>query len=1109
MRHGAILEAVAFAAERLLLTPDWRDAADEVLARIGAAADVSRAYIIENHFDDEEELLGSVRFEWCAPGVDSQKDNAFLNDAPWRDLPRWAAWHAAGEPVVSAVADLPAEERPEFEAQGTLSIAEHPVFTRDWWWGAIGFDDCEEARTWGPAEEQALRATATLLGAAITRQRVDEQRRRAEDRWGHVVELIPAVTYSDELDSDNIVRMGFVSPQIEQILGFPPERFLEDARFWFSLMHPDDRARLEAAGAFNAEDTEPFDEEYRMRAADGTYRWVHDGSQAIYRDDGSVDYFLGFMTDITERRAAQDQLRVADERFRTIVEQTPAVTYQEYLQDGVYDGDLVETFVSPHIKGLLGYTQEEWARPGFWRSATHPDDLPLIDAESDRVIAAGERTYRQDYRMIAKDGRVVWFHDESVLIDDADGEPLMWQGIMVDITDQKAAEQRVREAEERHRALVEHIPAIVYAEGLDASPEDLYVSPQVERILGYTPDQWRRTADFWKLHVHPDDLAGVIEINDRVNESGATFLAEYRFRAADGSYRWLRDEAVRVHDDDGLPLFWQGVMLDITDQKRAQQDLRDADERYRAVVEHIPAVVYTKAPDADPAKFYISPQVTDLFGYTAHEWTWTADFWRDRIHPDDAEAVVAADGRSNETLEAYTLDYRFRHRDGHWVWVRDEATFVPDLDGEGFWQGFMLDITERKRAEDQLREAELKFRTIVEQNQAIFYTQDIDPDDPAVSRTTYIAPGNTEMLGYTLEDIQDDPTLWRAIVHPDDRERVFEADAESNLVEGDSAFSMEYRMISKDGRIVWVQDEATLVRLPGKPPYWQGFLLDVTERKEAESQLERALDVEREATQRLRALDEMKNTFLQAVSHDLRTPLAAILGLAITLERGDIQLADDDAKDLAHRIASNARRLDRMVTNLLDLDRLARGIVAPKLESTDVGALLQRVLDETDLIEDSRLETDLQPVVQPIDAAKVERIVENLLANTVRHTPSNASIWVRVWPEPDGVTIAVEDSGPGVPAEIRDIVFEPFRQGPEAPQHSPGVGVGLTLVRRFAELHGGRAWVQERDGGGASFRVFLPAAGPTELVPPDDHAASGAPAGLSALLPPAGLDEVS
>ena len=175
--------------------------------------------------------------------------------------------------------------------------------------------------------------------------------------------------------------------------------------------------------------------------------------------------------------------------------------------------------------------------------------------------------------MIAADGRVVWFHDESVLVIDERGEPSMWQGIMVDITDQKAAEQRVREAEERHRALVEHIPAIVYAEGLDASPEDLYVSPQVERILGYTPISGggRRTSGSCTSTPTTSPASSRSTIGS--NESGATFLAEYRFRAADGSYRWLRDEAVRVHDDDGLPLFWQGVMLDITDQKRAQQDL--------------------------------------------------------------------------------------------------------------------------------------------------------------------------------------------------------------------------------------------------------------------------------------------------------------------------------------------------------------------------------------------------------------------------------------------------------------------------------------------------------------------------------------------------------
>jgi signal transduction histidine kinase len=111
-----------------------------------------------------------------------------------------------------------------------------------------------------------------------------------------------------------------------------------------------------------------------------------------------------------------------------------------------------------------------------------------------------------------------------------------------------------------------------------------------------------------------------------------------------------------------------------------------------------------------------------------------------------------------------------------------------------------------------------------------------------------------------------------------------------------------------------------------------------------------------------------------------------------------------------------------------------------------------------------------------VDAAKVERIVENLLANTARHAPAEAAVWVSVVPtaDPAGVTIEVADEGSGVPEELRETIFEPFRQGPDAPPHSPGVGVGLTLVRRFAELHGGRAWVQERPGGGASFRVWLP-----------------------------------
>ena len=283
---------------------------------------------------------------------------------------------------------------------------------------------------------------------------------------------------------------------------------------------------------------------------------------------------------------------------------------------------------------------------------------------------------------------------------------------------------------------------------------------------------------------------------------------------------------------------------------------------------------------------------------------------------------------------------------------------------------------------------------------------------------------------------------------------------------------IEIQALCKDGRMIPVELAIVPVAV-GEETVFSGFIRDISERKRAQEDLERALDVEREAAARLRTLDEMKDTFLQAVSHDLRTPLAAILGMAITLERGDVGLAPEETRELAGRIEHNARRLERLVTNLLDLDRLARGVLTPTFEPTDVGDLVRRMVADSDPPYD-QVEVSTQSVIVPIDPPKVERIVENLLANAVKHTPAGTSVHVSVTGSEHGVMIAVEDAGSGVPRELREKIFEEFRQGTEAPQASPGVGIGLSLVRRFAEMHHGRAWVEEREGGGASFRVYLP-----------------------------------
>ena len=215
----------------------------------------------------------------------------------------------------------------------------------------------------------------------------------------------------------------------------------------------------------------------------------------------------------------------------------------------------------------------------------------------------------------------------------------------------------------------------------------------------------------------------------------------------------------------------------------------------------------------------------------------------------------------------------------------------------------------------------------------------------------------------------------------------------------------------------------------------------------------------------------MKNTFLEAVSHDLRTPLTSILGSAVTLEQAGMRLPEADAMDLLHRIASNARKLERLLSDLLDLDRLQRGIMTPQRRETDVGSLVREAVKEFELFGGAGRGLGR--------AARGEHRRRKGRAD--RREPARERGPSHAGREPDLGSGDRErrrraDRGggrrDGVPDELKEAIFEPFRQGPGPASTSPGVGVGLSLVARFAELHGERAWVEDRPGG-ASFHVSI------------------------------------
>ena len=252
---------------------------------------------------------------------------------------------------------------------------------------------------------------------------------------------------------------------------------------------------------------------------------------------------------------------------------------------------------------------------------------------------------------------------------------------------------------------------------------------------------------------------------------------------------------------------------------------------------------------------------------------------------------------------------------------------------------------------------------------------------------------------------------------------------------------------------------------------WQGH--DIETYHSTTDRLASALKLERQAGEQLQQLNRLKTAFLTGVSHEVRTPLTVVKGLAQLLQRGHLE--PTDAPALLERLAVNADRLDRLLTDLLELNQFAHGAIEMQREPVDLAALVRRAVDDLEL-EDHTVAFELASIDLEVAPVKVERIVANLVSNAAVHTPPGTPIEVALTRHPDGALLVVTDHGEGIPAAERERVFEPFHQGDRIATHSPGTGIGLSLVAAFAELHGGTAWVEEAEAGGAAFHVLLPRA---------------------------------
>ncbi|HEX6699115.1 MAG TPA: PAS domain-containing protein [Gaiellaceae bacterium] len=507
--------------------------------------------------------------------------------------------------------------------------------------------------------------------------------------------------------------------------------------------------------------------------------------------------------------------------------------------------------------------------------------------------------------------------------------------------------------------------------------------------------------------------------------------------------------------------------------RRLSQSEGAARRRFRMLVEQLRGVTYIEQFGTSSAS-YVSPQMEALVGWPPEEWARDPELFGKVLHPEDRDRVLSAFANAHAGFEPIQIEYRLVARDGSVVWVHDDSAVARDDDGNPLYlQGYMTNVTSRMESEEELRKAQERYRTLAERLPLVTYIDSIEVDGPM----TYISPQIEDLVGYTAEEWLNDPGMFTRCLHPDDRDTVLERERQCKTEA--STLDSEYRFVGRDGRVIWVHDTAVPVLDEyGATRYWQGFAIDVTERRAIESQRDRLLARARAQNERLREVDRMKDEFVALVSHELRTPLTSIRGYL------DLVLDDTDRLDEEHRrflevVGRNADRLLRLVGDLLFVAQVEAGKLTLDRGEVDLASVVAGCVEAAEPLAAQaqvELRSDCETVPRLLgDPARLAQLVDNLLSNAIKFTPAAGRVLVRVSPSDGAAVLEVVDTGPGVPLDEQERLFERFFRAKRATENAtPGTGLGLSIAKAITEAHGGSIGVTTEEGAGACFRVELP-----------------------------------
>jgi PAS domain S-box-containing protein len=950
-----------------------------------------------------------------------------------------------------------------------------------------GFPVCDEAGN--------IRHIVGVAEDITDRKRFEDELRESELRYAALAEVVPQLVWTAGPDGG----IDYFNQRWYAYTETSPDESLNQG--WRSLIHPDDRERVERLWKRGVKVGEHLRFEFRLRGADGACRWFigrgvpyreerrgatlrkHEGENGAFNGGngvglnggkGRIVKWFGTFTDIHDLKMAEEALRESEEQARRQNAELENIYQATPVGLSLLDRDFRYVRLNETMAKIEGASVTQ-ALGRMAREVT-PIMANRLEPVFKRVIKTGRPIMNLEIRAEAprepgldRDWLVSYYPVKA-----ADGSVQGIGCVVLDITERKRSEEAARENEERLRQAAQAGGFGLYSVNLQTG--EYYWSPELRRIFGLSDDDSVALEDSLAL-IHPDDreeTERVIKaaLDPRADGDGE-FEHEFRARLSDENTRWALARGKTLFTGNGRRRKAArviGVAFDITKRREDEERLHASEELFRTIFD-LSGIGILQIDPSTGIFLRANREFCDWLGYSESELVEMK--LEEIVHPDDLEDKSTDIGRlRGGEVDEHSIETRLIRKDGRVVWGLITSRILRDASGRPFGAvTAVTDITERKRAEEALRESQRRLKLSLTAGRAGTWEWRIKEDKLILSDEFY------DLYGMTPGDLE--PTLdnFMLSVHPDDRDRIL---AEmSEVLHERKDVELEFRFIRAGGDAGWAHSSAQLtLDESGEPEVLVGIIIDITERKQAEMEREDLLRKEREAREQAEAANRGKDEFVAMVSHELRSPLNAMLGWAKILKKGGV-----DPKTQSHAvevIERSARAQQTLIEDLLDMARIVGGKLRLDTRPVPLARVVEAAVDVVRPAAEAR-EIDLRHFINSADEVtgdpdRLQQVVWNLLSNAVKFTMRGGSVEVILERVGASAQITVTDTGRGIKAEDLPYIFDRFRQADSSSSRRfAGLGLGLALVRHLVELHGGQVYADSPgEGKGASFIVRLP-----------------------------------